>query len=37
MVFHADLGRRNKPVGDGKQTGLAIAMPAPINGKTPAH
>ncbi len=31
MFLHADLGGRQKRVGDGEQPRLAIAMPAPID------
>jgi len=32
VLFHTDLGRRQKSVGDGKRPGFAIAVAAPIDG-----
>ena len=32
MLFHADLCGRQEAVGDGKQPGFPVAMPAPIDG-----
>ncbi len=32
MLFHADIGGRQKSVGDGEKPRLPIAMPAPIDG-----
>ncbi len=31
MLFHADLGSRQKSMGDGEQSRLTIAMTAPID------
>jgi hypothetical protein len=31
MLFRADLGGRQKPVGDGQQSDFPIAMPEPID------
>lgn len=32
MFLHANLGCRQKTVGNGEKPGFPIAMPAPING-----
>ena len=32
MLIHADLGGRQKSIGDGKEPRVSITMPAPIDG-----